>query len=170
MKSIVLGGGCFWCIEAIYQRIEGVTNVVPGYAGGNTQNPTYEEVCKGNTGHAEVVKVEYDPNLMTLEKLLKVFFLIHNPTTLNKQGADVGSQYRSIILYQNNKEKEIIDNVIEDMGSEFDDEIVTEVKKLKKFYKSEDYHINYYNNNPNAGYCRIVIKPKLEKLVDLKTE
>jgi methionine-S-sulfoxide reductase len=170
MKSIVLGGGCFWCIEAIYQRIEGVTNVVPGYAGGNTQNPTYEEVCKGNTGHAEVVKVEYDPNLMTLEKLLKVFFLIHNPTTLNKQGADVGSQYRSIILYQNNKEKEIIDNVIEDMGSEFDDEIVTEVKKLQKFYKAEDYHINYYNNNPNAGYCRIVIKPKLEKLVDLKTE
>jgi len=170
MKSIVLGGGCFWCIEAIYQRIEGVTNVISGYSGGNTLNPTYEEVCSGNTGHAEVVKLEYDPNLITLEKLLKVFFLIHDPTTLNKQGADVGSQYRSIILYQDNKEKEIIDTVIEDMRSEFDDEIVTEVKKLEKFYSAEDYHINYYNNNPNAGYCRVVIKPKLEKLINLKID
>jgi methionine-S-sulfoxide reductase len=163
MQTVVLGGGCFWCIEAIFQGIEGVINVTPGYAGGETEDPNYQDVCAGNTGHAEVVKIDFDENVITLKEILKIFFLSHDPTTLNKQGADVGTQYRSIILYNNKEQKEVIDKVLEEIKGDYSDEVVTEVKPLEKFYKAEDYHINYYENNPNARYCKVVIKPKLEK-------
>jgi methionine-S-sulfoxide reductase len=166
MKSVVIGGGCFWCIEAVFQRIEGVGSVIPGYAGGYTEDPTYEEVSTGDTGHAEVVKIEFNPEVVTLEEILRVFFLAHDPTTLNKQGADVGTQYRSIILYTEEQQRVIIESVLEELGREYEEPIVTEIKKLEKFYKAEEYHKDYYKRNPNAGYCRFVIKPKLEKVLD----
>lgn len=165
MQTVILGGGCFWCIEAIFQRIDGVLNVVPGYAGGSTENPTYEEVSSGGTSHAELVKVDFNPEKITLEQILKIFFLAHDPTTLNRQGADIGTQYRSIIFYTNEEEKRVIKNVIEGVKEEYDDTVVTEVKQLKKFYEAEEYHKDYYNRYPNAGYCRVVIKPKLEKIL-----
>lgn len=166
METVVLGGGCFWCIEAVYQRVDGVTNVIPGYAGGSTENPTYGEVSGGYTGHAEVVKVEFDPEEITLEQILEVFFWAHDPTTLNRQGADVGTQYRSIILYTREEQKKAIDRVIESVKDDFEEEIITEVQELEKFYEAEEYHENYYNKYPNAGYCRLVIKPKLEKVLN----
>jgi peptide-methionine (S)-S-oxide reductase len=166
MKSVVIGGGCFWCIEAVFQRIEGVGSVIPGYAGGYTEDPTYEEVSTGDTGHAEVVKIEFNPEVVTLEEILRVFFLAHDPTTLNKQGADVGTQYRSIILYTEEQQRVIIESVLEELGRDYEEAIVTEIKKLEKFYKAEEYHKDYYKRNPNAGYCRFVIKPKLEKVLD----
>jgi peptide-methionine (S)-S-oxide reductase len=166
MEEIVLGGGCFWCIEAVFQRIEGVGSVIPGYAGGYTEDPTYEEVSTGDTGHAEVVKIEFNPEVVTLEEILRVFFLAHDPTTLNKQGADVGTQYRSIILYTEEQQRVIIESVLEELGRDYEEAIVTEIKKLEKFYKAEEYHKDYYKRNPNAGYCRFVIKPKHEKVLD----
>jgi peptide-methionine (S)-S-oxide reductase len=166
MEVIFLGGGCFWCIEAVFQRVKGVKSAVPGYAGGETDNPTYEEVSTGDTGHAEVVRVKFDPNIVTLEQILKVFFLAHDPTTLNRQGADVGTQYRSIILYTDEDQKRTINTVLEEIGSDYEEPIVTEIKELGDFYEAEEYHKDYYKRNPNAGYCRFVIKPKLEKVLD----
>jgi len=166
MEEIILGGGCFWCLEAIFQRIDGIDTVVSGYAGGNTNNPTYEEVCTGSTGHAEVVKVRFNPKKITLEQILKIFLLAHDPTTLDRQGADIGTQYRSIILYTNERQEKIIERVMKKAQEEYSNPIVTEIKELKTFYETEEYHKDYYNNNPNVGYCRFVIKPKLDKILN----
>jgi methionine-S-sulfoxide reductase len=166
--SIVLGGGCFWCIEAIYLKIPGVLFATSGYAGGNVSNPSYEEVSTGETGHAEVVKVEFDKKSISLEKILKIFFLAHNPTTLNRQGNDVGNQYRSIILYTHEEDEKIIKEVMEEIKKEYKDPIVTEIKKLDNFFEAEDYHKNYYENNKNNAYCRLVIKPKLDHVLQEK--
>lgn len=160
------GGGCFWCTEAALLMIRGVKSVTPGYAGGTTKNPTYEAVCRGDTGHAEVIKVMYDPEIIAYEGLLDVFFASHDPTTLNRQGHDVGSQYRSIVLYQEDWQKEAAEHKIEGYNREmtFGHKVVTEVTQLEAFYKAEDYHHNYYAKNPDTGYCQVVIAPKLAKL------
>lgn len=163
-KEIVLGGGCFWCTEAVFKMFEGVVKTEPGYAGGTTPNPTYEQVCSGNTGHAEVLLVEYDPIVASLEKLLDIFFKMHDPTSLNRQGADYGTQYRSIILYNTDEQKQEIVKLVKNAQKEFSKPIVTEIKKLDKFYSAEDYHKKYFDKNPNAGYCTFVIKPKIEKI------
>ena len=161
-----LGGGCFWCVEAVFQRIEGVISVKPGYAGGNVKNPTYKQICTGNTGHAEVAKIEFDPSKITYSQILNVFWQSHDPTTLNRQGNDVGTQYRSVIFFHNESQKEIAkkSKVDADKSGYWDNEIVTEVTLLNNYYDAEDYHDNYYNNNPNQPYCLFVIKPKLDKL------
>jgi peptide methionine sulfoxide reductase msrA/msrB len=161
--SIVLGGGCFWCTEAVFQEVEGVTKVESGYSNGAQPSPTYEQVCTGKTGHAEVVKVTYDPGVISLEDILEIHLTTHNPTTLNRQGADVGTQYRSAIFYNNEQEKAIIDKVVADVKQSFDDPIVTDIQPLETFYKAEAYHQNYYRNNPGNGYCAAVINPKLSK-------
>lgn len=163
-KSIVLGGGCFWCIEATFLIVPGVLSVTSGYAGGSLENPTYKQVCTGETGHAEVVRIEYFPNLVTLEKLLDIFLMLHDPTSLNRQGSDVGTQYRSIILYSSENQKEIIQNFLKNRAASYPKSIVTEVKKLNKFYPAEDYHKDYYRKNQSANYCRYTIAPKLKKL------
>lgn len=164
-ETITLGAGCFWCTEAVFQRVNGVLSVVSGYAGGQIPNPTYREVTSGLTGHAEVVQVTFDPTLIALEKILEVFWKTHDPTTLNRQGADVGSQYRSAIFYHNEKQKITAERLKQALNSEeiWDRPIVTEITAFHKFYKAEDYHQNYYNNNPNQGYCQFVIVPKLDK-------
>lgn len=161
-----LGGGCFWCVEAVFQRIEGVISVKPGYAGGNVKNPTYKQICTGNTGHAEVAKIEFDPSKITFSQILNVFWQSHDPTTLNRQGNDVGTQYRSVIFFHNESQEEIAkkSKVDADKSGYWDNEIVTEVTLLNNYYDAEDYHDNYYNNNPNQPYCLFVIKPKLDKL------
>jgi len=164
-ETIVLGGGCFWCVEAVFQRAKGVEKVVSGYAGGRIANPTYREVTSGLTGHAEVVKITYNPKEISLAMILEVFFKTHDPTTLNRQGADVGTQYRSVIFYNNESQKAIAEEIIKRLTSEkiWDKPIVTELSPLKAFYMAEDYHQNYYNRNPAQGYCQFVIVPKLEK-------
>ena len=161
-----LGGGCFWCVEAVFQRVEGVISVKPGYAGGKVKNPTYKQICTGNTGHAEVAKIEFDPSKITYSQILNVFWQSHDPTTLNRQGNDVGTQYRSVIFFHNESQKEIAkkSKVNADKSGYWDNEIVTEVTLLNNYYDAEDYHDNYYNNNPNQPYCLFVIKPKLDKL------
>ena len=161
-----LGGGCFWCVEAVFQRIDGVISVKPGYAGGNVKNPTYKQICTGNTGHAEVAKIEFDPSKITYSQILNVFWQSHDPTTLNKQGNDVGTQYRSVIFYHNESQEEIAkkSKIDADKSGYWDNEIVTEVTLLNNYYDAEDYHDNYYNDNPNQPYCLFVIKPKLDKL------
>jgi methionine-S-sulfoxide reductase len=165
LETIYLGGGCFWCIEAVFQRLNGVISVESGYAGGYTKNPTYKEVCTGNTGHAEVVKVVYNPNEISLSEILEVFFSVHDPTTLNRQGNDVGTQYRSAIYFVNEHQKEIILSFMDMLKKEkiFDKPLTTEVKPINIFYKAENYHQNYYNDNPDQPYCRYVIFPKIEK-------
>jgi len=161
-----LGGGCFWCVEAVFQRIEGVISVKPGYAGGNVKNPTYKQICTGNTGHAEVAKIEFDTSKITYSQILNVFWQSHDPTTLNRQGNDVGTQYRSVIFFHNESQEKIAkkSKVDADKSGYWDNEIVTEVTLLNNYYDAEDYHDNYYNNNPNQPYCLFVIKPKLDKL------
>jgi methionine-S-sulfoxide reductase len=159
MKSIVLGGGCFWCIEAIFQRVKGVEKVVSGYAGGDLKDPTYEN--HGN--HAEVVQITYDESVVSLEKIYEIFFHVHDPTTVNQQGNDIGSQYRSIILCNDYIESEKAHSVIKGCRDLWDNPIVTEVNLLDKFYKAEDYHQNYFNNNPSSGYCQVIINPKIAK-------
>jgi peptide-methionine (S)-S-oxide reductase len=159
-----LGGGCFWCLEAVYQQIEGVEKVVSGYAGGNTEDPTYEEVCSGTTGHAEVVQIHFDPQVIGYEEILELFWKAHDPTTLNRQGADVGTQYRSIILYDGEEQKSAAERSRARAAEAFDEPIVTEIVPLKVFYEAEGYHQNYYRSNSHAGYCSFVIRPKLEKL------
>jgi len=159
-----LGGGCFWCMEAVFERLPGVLAVTSGFAGGTTENPTYREVCSETTGHAEVTEVKFDPARISYGRLLEVFWQAHDPTTLNRQGADEGTSYRSIILYRTEQQKQIAEKSRTDAQKNFRDPIVTEIVPLKKFYPAEDYHQQYYDNNSNAGYCRIVIAPKLEKL------
>jgi methionine-S-sulfoxide reductase len=165
MESIVLGGGCFWCTEAVFSEVRGVEKVESGYSGGTVPNPTYEEVCTGRTGHAEVVKVSFDPSEISLADILEIFFDVHDPTSLNRQGEDVGTQYRSAIFYYNDAQKETIDQAIQNMkkSGKYRRPIVTSVEKFKAFYPSEEYHHNYYNRNGSAPYCRAVISPKLQK-------
>ncbi len=158
------GGGCFWCTEAVLQRIEGVLSVTSGYAGGTEPEPTYEEVCTGTTGHAEVVQVAFDPSMISYEEILDIFWQAHDPTTLNRQGADAGTQYRSIILYSDDVQKAAAEKSRDKAQQKLRDPIVTEITPLEKFYKAEGYHQNYYNTNTSAGYCRAVISPKLKKL------
>jgi peptide-methionine (S)-S-oxide reductase len=163
---ITLGGGCFWCVEAVYQRIDGITKVTSGYMGGTVPNPTYKQITTGRTGHAEVVKVEFDPAKITLEKVLAVFWKAHDPTTLNRQGADIGTQYRSAIFYHSDADKAVAQKSMKaaNASGEFRNPIVTEITKASTFYKAEEYHQNYFNLNANAPYCRAVIWPKLRKL------
>ncbi|MCU0254745.1 MAG: peptide-methionine (S)-S-oxide reductase MsrA [Acidobacteria bacterium] len=165
-ETATLGGGCFWCIEAVYERIQGVAEAVSGYAGGHTANPTYEEVCTGTTGHAEVVQVRFDPKVTSYREILKIFFAMHDPTTLDRQGADAGTQYRSIILTHSPAQQATAEALIRELTADrvFDDPIVTEVAPLEVFYPAEVSHQEYYDRNPNAGYCRVVISPKLAKL------
>jgi peptide-methionine (S)-S-oxide reductase len=160
-----LGGGCFWCLEAVYVRLEGVEQVVSGYAGGDVPNPSYRQVTTGATGHAEVVQLTYDPQVVSYKEILEVFFAIHDPTTLNRQGADVGTQYRSIILYHDEEQKEIAEQVIKEIEQAeiWDDPIVTQVEPLTAFYEAEEYHQDYYKKNPGQGYCQVVIAPKVAK-------
>lgn len=164
LESIVLGGGCFWCLEASYQLIKGVTEVVPGYAGGESKNPSYWGVHGGGNSHAEVVKVTFDTSVVSLNDVLDIFWTIHDPTTHNRQGADVGPEYRSIILYTNNQQKSTTEQSIKRTQKLWDKPIVTELKQLDKFYEAEEYHHNYLKKNPAQAYCLVVINPKLEKL------
>jgi peptide-methionine (S)-S-oxide reductase len=158
------GGGCFWCVEAAFKMLDGVAKVTSGYAGGTVENPTYKAVCAGTTGHAEVVQVEYDPHKASYEQLLELFWLAHDPTTLNRQGNDAGTQYRSVIFYHNEAQKTAAEKSKKAAAVKFKDPIVTEISPLKKFYPAEGYHQDYYNLNPNQGYCRMVIKPKIDKI------
>ncbi|MCS7205890.1 MAG: peptide-methionine (S)-S-oxide reductase MsrA [Leptospiraceae bacterium] len=172
MNQVVLdqatfGGGCFWCLDAVYRLTPGVVNVVCGYAGGDKPNPTYEEVCSGTTGHAEVVQITFDKNQISFLELLEVFWQIHDPTTRNRQGADIGTQYRSIILYHNSEQKELALSSKEKAQKLFSRPIVTEIVPLVNFYPAEDYHQNFYQKHPNYPYCVFVIQPKLEKLSHL---
>jgi len=164
LESIILGGGCFWCTEAGFLVIKGVKKVTSGYAGGTKVNPTYEEVSTGETGHAEVIKVEYNPKEINLEKILDVFFTLHDPTSLNMQGADIGTQYRSIILYNILSQKMAIKKYIEKIKANYKKPIVTEIAKLKKFYPAESYHKDYYAKHQNQPYSRLVIEPKIKKI------
>jgi len=158
------GGGCFWCMEAVFERLDGVKSVTSGYAGGTKENPTYKEVCTGVTGHAEVIQIEFDPHKISYEKLLEVFWEAHDPTTMNRQGADAGTQYRSLILYHNDAQKQAAEKSKELAQWRFPRPIVTEIVPLTKFFKAEEYHQDYFRKNPNAPYCAVVISPKLEKL------
>jgi len=158
-----LGGGCFWCTEALYQMLPGVKSVVSGYAGGKTENPTYKQVCEGDTGHAEVIQIEFDPGVISYEKILETFWEAHDPTTLNRQGADTGTQYRSVIFYHSEAQKAAAEKSKAAAQKDFVQPIVTEISPLPKFYKAEGYHQDYYRNNPSQGYCRMVIKPKVDK-------
>ncbi|MDO8668905.1 MAG: peptide-methionine (S)-S-oxide reductase MsrA [Candidatus Buchananbacteria bacterium] len=163
-QEIILGGGCFWCTEAVFIEIKGVLETLPGYSGGQKENPTYEEVCSGETGQAEVLKLVYDSQILPLEKILKIFFTMHDPTSLNKQGQDVGTQYRSVIFYETDEQKKIIDDFISQAQSEYSKPIVTEVKKLDKFFSAEEYHHFYFKKNPDQAYCSFVIAPKIKKI------
>lgn len=165
LQVATVGGGCFWCTEAIFQEIKGVEKVVSGYSGGNAPGkPTYREICSGLTGHVEVVQITFDKKIISYEDILKIFMTTHDPTTLNKQGADVGTQYRSVIFYHDDSQKQIAENVIKDMSDYYDNPIVTEVSPLDIFYEAEDYHQDYYINNKEQGYCSFVITPKLVNL------
>ncbi|HAY33158.1 MAG TPA: peptide-methionine (S)-S-oxide reductase MsrA [Ignavibacteria bacterium] len=165
LEQATLAGGCFWCIETIFRDLKGVESVISGYSGGSTKNPTYEEVCTGKTGHAEVVQISFDPEVIGFDKLLEIFFHIHDPTTLNRQGADAGTQYRSAIFYHSENQKDISEEVIKKFNESklWDDPIVTEVSGLDVFYPAEDYHQDYYNNNKDKSYCSLVIAPKVRK-------
>ena len=158
-----LGGGCYWCTEAIFQNLRGVNSIISGFSDGTTVDPTYRDVCAGETGHAEVIQITYDPDLISYEQLLRVHMGTHDPTTLNAQGGDVGTQYRSIILYRTEEERRIVEEVLAEVSEVFDSEIVTEVKKFEVFYPAPRDHNNYYNDNPNQGYCQAVISPKVAK-------
>jgi peptide-methionine (S)-S-oxide reductase len=168
IKSAYLGGGCFWCAEAVFLKVRGVLSVTPGYSGGEKEDPAYEEICSGKTGHAEVVKIKYDESRISYENLLEIFFSLHNPTTLNRQGNDVGSQYRSVIFYETEKELAIANKVIDEIDKKgvYDDPIVTQVVPLEKFFEAEDYHQNYFAKNPEEAYCQAIIAPKVAKFRD----
>lgn len=169
IDTITLGGGCFWCVEAVYEQLDGVIKVESGYSGGHVANPSYEAVCTGTTGHAEVVQLTYDKTKTSVDEILKVFFTVHDPTTLNRQGADVGTQYRSVIYYRNQEQEQKSKEIIAALNQAhiYDSPVVTEVSPLDKFYKAEDYHQNYYEQNPEQGYCRMVVRPKVEKFEKL---
>ena len=164
-ETITLGGGCYWCVEAVYENLKGVKSVVSGFSGGKNANPSYEEVCSGTTGHAEVVQITFDKNVTSLDEIFKVFFTVHDPTTLNRQGADKGTQYRSVIFYNNEEQKKEAQSIISELNKAkvYQNPIVTTLEHFTKFYKAEDYHQNYYANNKNQPYCQMVIQPKIEK-------
>lgn len=177
LEIATFAGGCFWCTEAIFQRLKGVESVIPGYSGGFVENPTYEQVCNGNTGYTETIQIEFDPKVLPYEKLLEIFFHLHDPTTINRQGNDIGPQYRSVIFYHDGRQKEISEKVRDKITEEgvYYDPIVTGIVPFEKFYQAEDYHKNYYEKNKDKPYCQYVIDPKLQKLVkeysrDLKSE
>ena len=165
LEKATFGMGCFWCSEAVFERVKGVESVVSGYAGGKTSNPTYEEVCSGSTGFAESIQITYDPTVISYDELLEIFWKTHDPTTLNRQGNDIGTQYRSVIFYHNDEQKKLAEEYKEklDKSGAWDKPIVTEIVPFTNFYKAEDYHQDYYANNPNQGYCAYVIAPKVEK-------
>ena len=164
MEISILGGGCFWCTEAVFERIEGIKDVISGYAGGEIPNPTYKQICTGETGHAEVIKIIFDPFVISYSKILEIFGDCHNPTTLNKQGADEGTQYRSTIMFLSEDQKKLAEKWKKELSEKFEDPIVTEIVPAPIFYTAEDYHQDYYRKNPNQGYCSFVIRPKLKKL------
>jgi peptide-methionine (S)-S-oxide reductase len=170
LETAVFGGGCFWCLDAQFKLVPGVISVISGYAGGTAKNPTYEQVCSETTGHAEVVQVEFDPSVVSYEDLLRKFFHAHDPTTLNRQGPDVGTSYRSIILYTDANQKEIAQKVKAEAQKDWSDPIVTEIVPLQTFYKAEDYHQDYFAKNPEQGYCRLVVAPKVKKFEKLLQE
>lgn len=165
MEKALLGGGCFWCIEAVYNRVRGVESAISGYAGGARQNPSYEQVCSGATGHAEVVEITFDPEMISYEEILDIFWAIHDPTTLNAQGADRGTQYRSVIYYYDETQKEKAQLSISDAQKQWNNPIVTELAAAPTFYPAETYHQNYYNEHPTQGYCYAVIAPKIQKFM-----
>ncbi|MBX2985061.1 MAG: peptide-methionine (S)-S-oxide reductase MsrA [Bacteroidia bacterium] len=164
-ETIVLGGGCFWCTESVFSQIQGVTKVESGYSGGHIKNPSYKEVCTGMTGHVEVIKVWFEPEVVSLHTLLSIFFTTHNPTTLNRQGNDIGTQYRSVIFYADHTQQEIAEKVMKEIDSQniYDKPIITEISPLINFYRAEQYHHNYFANNPDEPYCEAVISPKIAK-------
>ena len=164
MEISILGGGCFWCTEAVFERIEGIKDVISGYAGGEIPNPTYKQICTGETGHAEVIKIIFDPSVISYSKILEIFGDCHNPTTLNKQGADEGTQYRSTIMFLSEDQKKLAEKWKKELSEKFEDPIVTEIVPAPIFYTAEDYNQDYYRKNPNQGYCSFVIRPKLKKL------
>ena len=164
-ETTTLAGGCFWCLEAVYDELKGIVDAVSGYAGGSVPNPSYEAVCTGKTGHAEVVQIKFDPQIISFAQVLKVFFTIHDPTTLNQQGADMGTQYRSAIFYHTPEQKRIVEETIEEITAAkiWDQPIVTQVVPFKEFYAAEDYHQEYFARNPYQGYCQMVVAPKVAK-------
>lgn len=166
IEKIVVAGGCFWCTEAVFQRIEGVESVVSGYTGGSIRNPAYREICSGTTGHAEAIEIQYNPNVVSIETLLEVFFTTHDPTTLNRQGNDKGTQYRSAVFYSDEVQKQIVEDYIQFLSENaiFDSPIVTQLEPLKEFFLAEEDHQNYYNDNSKQPYCQFIIAPKLEKI------
>ena len=165
LKMATFGSGCFWCTEAVFERVEGVYSVVSGYAGGKVDNPTYEQICSGTTGHAEAIQITYSPDIISYDEILQIFWKTHDPTTLNRQGNDVGTQYRSVIFYHDDEQKQLAEKYKKELDASgaWKNPIVTEIFPLTKFYQAEDYHQNYYENNPNQGYCAFIIAPKLEK-------
>ena len=165
IEVTTLGGGCFWCTEAVFSQLKGVEEIEPGYSGGNVENPSYEQVSTGKTGHAEVAQITFDPAVISFKEILQIFFSTHDPTSLNRQGADIGTQYRSVIFYHDDEQKAIAEQVIKELSDEgaFDAPIVTQVEPLKAFYKAEDYHKEYYKRHPEQPYCRVVIAPKIAK-------
>ena len=173
-ETVYLGGGCFWCIETIFGQVNGVDEVISGYMGGKKEEAKYKNVCTGNTGHAEVVKVVFDINIISFSKILEIFFYVHDPTSMNRQGNDIGPQYRSVIFYSNKSQLKFIENFIKKISKKFNDEIVTEVNSKMQFFQAEDYHVDYYNMNQNQTYCSLVISPKVkffkEKFRDYLTD
>ncbi|WP_432223001.1 peptide-methionine (S)-S-oxide reductase MsrA [Flavobacterium sp. TMP13] len=165
LETITLGGGCYWCVEAVYEQLNGVQSVVSGFSGGQKANPTYDEVCTGRTGHAEVIQITYDKTVTNINEIFKVFFTVHDPTTLNRQGGDVGTQYRSVIFYNSPSQKKAAESIIAELNAAkvYSDPIVTEIAPIGKFYVAEDYHQDYYKNNKSQPYCKMVIQPKLDK-------
>lgn len=164
VETAILGGGCFWCTEAVFEKIDGIIDVVSGYAGGKSENPTYKEICTGKSGHAEVIKIDFNPERISFEKILDIFGKAHDPTTLNRQGADVGTQYRSTVMFLNDKQKVAAEKWKIELSKKLPSKVVTEIVKAPTFYKAEEYHQDYYTRNPNQGYCNFVIRPKLKKL------
>ena len=169
-ETAILGGGCFWCLEAVYQQLKGVQHVESGYTGGHVNKPTYEQVCNGDTGHAEVVKLTFDPEAISFREILEVFFTIHDPTTLNRQGNDVGTQYRSVIYYDSPAQQDTAKHIIAEMALVWDAPIVTELSPVETYYKAEDYHQNYFQQHPFQGYCAFVVAPKLAKFREVFAE
>ncbi|QUO47142.1 MULTISPECIES: peptide-methionine (S)-S-oxide reductase MsrA [Halorubrum] len=165
-ETATVGGGCFWCVEAAFKELDGVESVTSGYAGGHADDPTYREVCSGNTGHAEVVQVEYDPGALSYEDILEIFFTVHDPTQLNRQGPDVGSQYRSIVLYHDDEQRQVVENYVVALDEEggYDDDVVTEIEPLETFYRAEEKHQDYFEKNPADAYCTMHAQPKVEKV------
>jgi peptide-methionine (S)-S-oxide reductase len=169
-EQATFAGGCFWCTESVFKQVEGVENVVSGYAGGHVENPSYEAVCREETGHAECVQLTFDPEVVSFEDLLAVFFTTHTPTTRNREGNDVGTQYRSAVFYHDESQHETVEAFITEIQPGYDDDIVTEVEPLETFYRAEEYHQDYFENNPNQGYCQLTIPPKLDKLREKHAE